>query len=273
MPGPRPRQSIIEFNRLWRSTLDVWQEAGQRWMGAVEPSSRRRRASPVDKRFAAPEWQTNPGYRLLKEVYLLASDWLLKQGAADDMDEAERQRITFHLRQFVDAMSPALLLMSNPVALRRAIETGGASVAAGARNLLADLSAGRLSMVDADAFAPGRNLALTPGKVVHRNRLIELIQYAPTTKAVHATTAADRAAVDQQVLRARHAAEEQHGAPSRRAGLHRLRHLVENPDASMDGIGIEDYMDLGPLEASDVAREITGSSKPSTSWATASAAP
>ena len=78
----------------------------------------------------------NPVYRTLKELYLLASDWLLKQGEIEDMDEAERQRLNFHLRQFVDAMSPTLLLVSNPDALRRAMETGGASLADGARNLL-----------------------------------------------------------------------------------------------------------------------------------------
>jgi polyhydroxyalkanoate synthase subunit PhaC len=261
MTRPEAAQSIIDLNlELWRSTLEVWQEAGQRWLGAVEPSGAEAAAGRPDKRFAAAEWQTNPGFRLLKEVYLLASDWLLKQGAADDMDEAERRRITFHLRQFVDAMSPALLLMSNPVALRRAIETGGASVAAGARNLIADLSAGRLSMVDADAFAPGRNLALTPGKVVHRNRLIELIQYAPTTKSVHATPLL----IVPPWINKYYVLDMQ---PKNSM----VRHLVEqgftvfviswkNPDASMDGIGIEDYMDLGPLEASDVARDITGSS-------------
>ena len=146
-------------------------------------------SASADKRFAAPEWHTNPVYRTLKEVYLLASDWLMKQADAvdDDMDEAERQRINFHLRQFVDAMSPTLMLMSNPAALHKAIETGGASVVAGARNLMADLNAGRLTMVDAEAFAPGRNLALSPGKVVHRNRLIELIQYSPSTEQVHKT--------------------------------------------------------------------------------------
>ena len=71
------------------------------------------------------------------DLYLLASDWLLRQSAeAADLDPAERQRLDFHLRQFVDAMSPTLQLMSNPAALRRAIETGGASLADGARNLL-----------------------------------------------------------------------------------------------------------------------------------------
>jgi polyhydroxyalkanoate synthase len=252
--------ALVELNHnLWRSTLEVWQEAGQRWLGAgpspaVGPSS-----ASADKRFAAPEWHANPVYRSLKEVYLLASDWLLKQGDADDMDEAERQRITFHLRQFVDAMSPSLMLMFNPAALHKAIETGGASVIAGARNLMADMNAGRLSMVDLEAFAPGRNLALTPGKVVHRNRLLELIQYAPTTDQVHQTPLLilppwinKYYILDMQPKNSM------------------VKHLVDqghtvfviswkNPDASMDRIGIEDYMDLGPLQASDVVREITGS--------------
>ena len=184
----------------------------------------------------------------------------MKQSDAvdDDLDEAERQRINFHLRQFVDAMSPTLMLLSNPAALQKAIETGGASVVAGAHNLMADLNAGRLSMVDADAFAPGRNLALTPGKVVHRNRLIELIQYSPSTEQVHKTPLLILPPwinkfyiLDMQPKNSM------------------IRYLVsqgftvfvvswKNPDASMDDIDIEDYMDLGPLAASDVAREITG---------------
>ena len=138
-----------------------------------------------DKRFDAPEWHANPVYRTLKDLYLLASDFLLKESEAEDLEPAERERLRFHLEQFVNATSPTLLLFSNPAALRRAMETGGASIADGARNLLHDLKEGRLTMVDAKAFAPGRNLAVTPGKVVYRNRLIELIQYTPQTEQVH----------------------------------------------------------------------------------------
>ena len=258
---PETVKAIVDFDTdLWRSAREVWQEAGQRWLGLANPApTQGPGAASADKRFAAPEWHTNPVYCTIKEVYLLASDWLLKQADDDDLDEAERQRINFHLRQFVDAMSPTLMLMSNPAAVHKAIETGGASVAAGARNLMADLNAGRLSMVDAEAFAPGRNLALTPGKVVHRNRLIELIQYAPTTEQVHKTPLLILPPwinkfyiLDMQPKNSM------------------IRYLVgqgftvfvvswKNPDASMDEIGIEDYMDLGPLEASDVVREITGS--------------
>ncbi len=262
--------SATEFNtRLWQSALDTWNEAGQRWWGTMLPAGavpapaaagNAGNAGIADKRFAAPEWHVNPAYRTLKNLYLLASDWLLRQASeADDMSPAERQRLDFHLRQFVDAMSPTLLLASNPVALRRAVETGGASLAEGVRNLLHDVEQGKLTMVDATAYAPGRNLALTPGKVVYRNKLIELIQYSPTTETVHQIPLVilppwinKYYILDMQPKNSM------------------VRYLVEqgftvfvvswkNPDTSMEGTTIEDYVDLGPLAASDVAREITGS--------------
>ncbi|PVE20384.1 class I poly(R)-hydroxyalkanoic acid synthase [Microvirga sp. KLBC 81] len=257
---PTTALAVADLNQdLWRSALGVWQEAGQRWLGLAGSSSAGSPASTADKRFAAPEWHANPVYRTLQQIYLLASDWLLQQGDVDGVDEAEQRRINFHLQQFVDAMSPTLMLLSNPVALQKAVETGGASIAAGAANLIADLQAGRLSMVDTEAFAPGRNLALTPGKVVHRNRLIELIQYAPTAEKVHETPLL----IMPPWINKYYILDMQ---PKNSL----VRYLVEhgftvfliswkNPDASMDEIGIEDYMDLGPLEASDVVREITGS--------------
>ena len=244
---------------LWQAAMDSWNDAAKRWVdgaNAAAPS-----AAGGDKRFGAPEWQGNPVYRTLKEAYLLASDWLLRQGEAGDMPEAQRQRLTFHLRQFVDAMSPTLLLVSNPVALKRAMETGGASLADGARNLAEDLKAGRLSMVDATAFEPGRNLALTAGKVVHRNRLIELIQYEPTTQTVHKTPLL----IMPPWINKFYIMDMQ---PKNSL----IRFLVaqgftvfvvswKNPDASMEDMSFEDYMDLGPLEASEVVRDITGSPK------------
>jgi polyhydroxyalkanoate synthase subunit PhaC len=242
---------------LLRSALEAWNEAGRRWWGGTQ--SAQPAGGGADKRFAAPEWQNNPAYRVLKEAYLLASDWLLKQGqAADDLDEKERRRLDFHLRQFVDAMSPTLLPASNPAALRRAMETGGASIAEGARNLMDDLRAGRLAMVDATAFAPGRNLALSPGEVVMRNRLIELIQYAPSTETVHEVPLL----IVPPWINKFYILDMQ---PKNSM----VRHLVsqgftvfmvswKNPDASMENTAFEDYMDLGPLAASEAVREITG---------------
>jgi polyhydroxyalkanoate synthase subunit PhaC len=260
----RPEKAIaaaVDFNtRMWQTAMATWNEAGERWLGVVQPDAPQARPGGADKRFAAAEWQSNPAYRTLKEIYLLASDWLLDQTTdADDLSPAERQRLDFHLRQFVDAMSPTLLLASNPVALRRAIETGGASVADGVRNLLHDVKEGKLSMVDTTAFAPGRNLALSPGKVVFRNKLIELIQYAPSTETVR-----------QVPLMIIPPWINKYYIMDMQPKNSMVRFLVEqgftvfmvswrNPDASMEDTTIEDYMDLGPLAASDAVREITGS--------------
>ncbi len=245
---------------IWNSAIQIWNEAGRRWSGSSDRSAGTS-TSLTDKRFASPDWHDNPIYRTLKEAYLLASDWLLELGARADLTGAEKQRLDFHLRQFVDATSPTLLLISNPAALHRAIETGGASVADGLRNLLDDIRNGRLSMVDVTAFAPGRNLALTPGKVVHRNRLIELIQYAPATKTTYATPLL----IVPPWINKFYILDLQ---PKNSL----VRYLVaqgftvfmvswKNPDASMDETGIDDYLDLGLLDASAAVREITGSAQ------------
>ena len=263
----RPESAMAaaaDFNmRQAQASIDTWNEAWQRWYGLARPEPAA--SDGADKRFAAPEWQGNPIFRTLKELYLLASDWLLRQvSEAEDLSPAERQHLDFHLRQFVDAMSPTLLLASNPVALRRAVETGGASLAEGMRNLMHDLKEGRLSMVDAEAFAPGRNLALSPGKVVYRNKLIELIQYEPIQYEPKTET------VHRVPLLILPPWINKYYILDLQPKNSMVRHLVEqgftvfmvswrNPDSSMEGTTIEDYVDLGPLAASDVVREITGS--------------
>jgi polyhydroxyalkanoate synthase subunit PhaC len=252
--------SLAEVNvKAWQSAIETWSEAGKRWWGLAsgEPA-----AGVADKRFAAPEWQSNPAYSTLRALYLLASEWLLRQSAeATDLDPAERQRLDFHLRQFVDAMSPTLQLMSNPAALRRAMETGGASLAEGARNLLADMKEGRLSMVDTTAFAPGRNLALTPGKVVHRNKLIELIQYAPSTDSVHEVPLL---IVPPWINKYYILDMQPKNSMVRWLVAQGFTVFVvswKNPDAAMEETTIEDYMELGLLEASDVVRDIVGTER------------
>ncbi len=262
MADPRVAMSAaLAFNAdAIRSAAEAWNEAGRRfWFGAEAAPTPAAKPPAGDKRFASPEWDGNPVFRTLRDLYLMASDFLLRHGADDAMDEAERQRINFHLRQFIDATSPSLLLMTNPVALRRAFETGGASIADGARNLMHDLKEGRLSMVDAEAFAPGRNLALAPGKVVYRNKLIELIQYTPTTEDVHAIPLL----VMPPWINKFYILDMQPKNSLVRflvgQGFSVFMVSWKNPDATMEDTTIEDYMDLGPLAASDAIRDITGS--------------
>lgn len=247
--------------RLWRETADIFSETAARWQGEGTKKPERPYGTAADRRFDAPEWTQHPFFRMLKQSYLAVSEQLLDEASRQDLDPAERQRLLFHIRQFVDAASPTLYLPTNPLALRRALETGGGSVADGLRNLLADLREGRLSLADTEAFAPGRNLALTPGKVVYRNRLIELIQYTPVREESYAVPLLfvppwinkyyildlqPKNSLVQYLLE---------------QGFSVFMVSWKNPDSTMENITFEDYMSEGPLAASEVIREITGSAQ------------
>jgi polyhydroxyalkanoate synthase len=140
---------------------------------------------PMDRRFASREWQDLPYFAFLRDGYLLTSEYLNELAALAPLPPADKHRLAFATRQVVDALSPANFPATNPDVLKRALATEGASFARGAANLVADARKGRITMADEDAFEVGRNLALTPGDVVFRNELIELIQYAPSTGRVH----------------------------------------------------------------------------------------
>jgi polyhydroxyalkanoate synthase len=257
----RAMERATDFNaRLFGATMRNWQEATNRLWG-LQTSQEEDEGRP-DKRFSAPDWEQNPFYETLKESYLLASEYLLDEAEkTDGEDTPEQRRLKFHLKQFVDAMAPVNYLLTNPAALKRAFETGGASLAEGARNLLADLQEGRMSMTDANAFQPGENLAITPGKVVYRNELIELIQYEPTTDQVHETPVMfippwinKYYILDLQPKNSfvKYLADE---------GYTVFMISWKNPDASMEDTEFDDYMTKGPLAAAEVVRDITGSEK------------
>ena len=139
-----------------------------------------------DRRFRSPAWRTSPFHSLLLQSYLINADWLKELAASAKLPPADHARLVFMTRQYVDALAPTNFPATNPDVLQRAIATEGANFVQGAANLAADLANGRISMSDDAAFEVGRNIAVTPGSVVFRNELIELIQYAPTTPTVHA---------------------------------------------------------------------------------------
>jgi polyhydroxyalkanoate synthase subunit PhaC len=143
-------------------------------------------AAPADRRFADPSWQTNRFYRRWLRAYLVLERELkaLPEQLTTSAKDAEKTR--FLLSALADAFAPTNLLVGNPAALRRARETRGLSLIAGARNFAADLrhNGGMPSMVNAEPFSVGETTALTPGAVVHRTDVLELIQYTPTTSRV-----------------------------------------------------------------------------------------
>jgi polyhydroxyalkanoate synthase subunit PhaC len=144
--------------------------------------------SPADRRFRDPSWHDNPVYFGLQQGYLLWSRFMRELVDAADLDRPSEDKARFAVDAMIDALAPTNTLVGNPAALRRAMETGGTSVTRGMERFLDDLvtNDGRPSQVDLSRFELGRDLAASAGQVVFRNDLIELIQYLPTTRTVHA---------------------------------------------------------------------------------------
>ena len=153
--------------------------------GSTMPTDHGESPTQDDRRFAAAAWREQPYFAFLKDAYLLYAEYLREMAALADLPPADKQRFQFAVRQYVDAIAPTNYPATNPEVLKRALETEGASLVRGFANLLADAQKGRITMTDEGAFAVGRNLAVTPGSVVFRNDLIELIQYDATTPTVH----------------------------------------------------------------------------------------
>ena len=138
-----------------------------------------------DPRFSDPAWRDNPLYRRVGQAYLAFCD-AVDALAGDDDDWKKRERTKFLSSILTSSLAPTNTLLGNPAALKRAFETGGQSLLAGLRNMAGDLvsNRGMPSQVDKAAFTVGRNLAVTPGAVVFRNEMVELLQYQPTTPQV-----------------------------------------------------------------------------------------
>ncbi len=166
---------------LWDATLKRMQ-GGEAAKVAEAPRG--------DRRFKDPSWAEDAVFDYLKQSYLLTSQWM--QGLvrdADGLDPATKEKVDFYTRQFISAASPSNCAFTNPQVLKKVRETGGQNLVKGLEHFLADLEKGRgklkISMTDESAFEVGKNVAITPGKVIFQNELMQLIQYAPTTEKVH----------------------------------------------------------------------------------------
>ena len=217
---------------------------------------------PGDRRFSNPVWTTNPYFDALKQGYLLSVKAVLGSiDAAEGIDDATKRRVKFFAKQFTDAMSPTNVPWFNPDVLEETMRSGGANFRRGMENVLEDArnNEGRPALVDESAFEVGKNVATTPGNVVFRNELIELIQYAPTQEAIYARPLIivppwinkfyilDLQAANSFV---KYATD---------AGRNTFVISWRNPDASLADLTWADYVKLGPLAAIRVASEIAGS--------------
>ncbi|HEY1942032.1 MAG TPA: class I poly(R)-hydroxyalkanoic acid synthase [Roseiarcus sp.] len=172
---------------LSKQFIDLWGATLRRLHGEDAPPVAP--PEPGDKRFSDPEWRTNPYFDFLKQAYVLTTRWandLVER--ADDLDPHTRHKAHFYLRQVTSALSPSNFVATNPELLRTTLAESGENLVRGLGMMAEDIAAGRgnlrIRQSDARKFKLGVNLAATPGKVVFRNELIELIQYAPTTPSV-----------------------------------------------------------------------------------------
>src|SRR5215471_4477330 len=170
---------------LFYNTLGIWQKTAERML-----MLRAREAdAPKDRRFKHPEWSANIIFNFVKDSYLVAAESILSAiRDVKGMDEASARKINFYTCQFVDALSPSNFVATNPEVLTATLQSGGQNLLRGLENLLADLERGNgrlaITMTDMTAFRLGENIAMTPGKIVYQNELMQLIQYTPSTRQV-----------------------------------------------------------------------------------------
>ena len=254
--------------KLFESQVEYWGKALTHYMdvqqnliqGVLAPPED---DTPSDPRFANPLWSEHPYFNFIKQQYLMSAEAVSEAvDGLDDLDDTDRKRLRYFTRQIVDMMSPTNFLGTNPEALTKAVETNGQSLVDGLENLVRDIenADGELmvTLSDKNAFELGRNIGTAEGSVVYRNEIMELIQYAPSTKTVHKTplvifppwinrfyildlkekNSLIRWIVDQ--------------------GYTLFVVSWKNPDASYRDFGMGDYIEKGFLTAVEQVKTITG---------------
>lgn len=182
-----PEAGIAAPAKLAKESFEMWQGvigrlatpgSGQEADGSHLPRK--------DRRFSDPAWSEHPAFALLHQNYLMLTEYFQQSiSQMQGLDKEKRKQLEFAVTALSEAMSPANFLLTNPVVMKRTVETRGQNLVRGMRHLINDLKRGQLTHTDSNAFTLGENLAATPGKVVHETPLYQLVQYSPSTKGVY----------------------------------------------------------------------------------------
>ncbi len=260
-----PQRALELQTSLGRAYLDLWANTAKRMAGG-EPAPPTVVPDPRDKRFADPEWSQNQFFDFLKQTYLLTSQWgekLVQE--ASGVDEHTRAKAEFYVKQITNAVSPSNFVLTNPELLRETLSSNAENLVRGMHMLGEDIEAGRgnlkIRQSDPSNFEVGRNLALTPGKVIFQNELMQLLQYEATTKDVLKTPLLIVPPWINKFYILDLTPEKSFIKWCLDQGITVFVISWVNPDIHLAAKSFEQYMTEGPIAAMDVIEQITGEKK------------
>ena len=256
-----PQRALELQTSLGKAYLDLWGNAVKRMAG--EPVAPLATPDPRDKRFSDPEWSNNQFFDFLKQAYLLTVDWAQRLvHDAQGLDPHTQHKAEFYVRQIANAISPSNFVLTNPEILRETMSSHAGNLVRGMHMLAEDIAAGRgelrIRQSDAQTFEVGRNLALTPGKVIFENPLMQLIQYAPSSETVLKPPLLIVPPWINKFYILDLTPEKSFIGWCVAQGLTVFVISWVNPDEKLAQKSFEDYMREGPLAALDVIEKITG---------------
>ncbi len=185
-----PQQAIENNLELAKNYTNLWNNIAQKLLGNDVDSLYK--GESKDRRFKDETWEENPGFNFIKQSYYLNSSWIKDiTRQVEGLDPKDSKKLDFYTRVLIDAMAPTNFFLSNPEVIKETVKTHGANILKGAQNFLSDLGRSKgkfqISTTNLKDFEVGRNLAITPGKVIFQNDLIQLLQYSPSTPTVYET--------------------------------------------------------------------------------------
>ena len=259
-----PQRALELQTALGQAYLNLWATTAKRLAGEEAPPAVA--PDPKDKRFADPEWSQNQFFDFLKQSYLLTAQWgekLVKE--ASGVDEHTRQKAEFYVKQITNAVSPSNFVLTNPELLRETLSSNAENLVRGMHMLGEDIKAGKgnlkIRQSDTGNFEVGRNLALTPGKVIFQNDLMQLIQYEATTEKVLKVPLLIVPPWINKFYILDLTPEKSFIKWCVDQGITVFVISWANPDIHLAAKSFEQYMNEGPLAAMDVIEQVTGEKK------------
>ena len=258
-----PMASAMDPTNALRASAGFWADTMQLWQRFLDPAH----ATPFeetpeqarDKRFKAPQWREEPVFDFLRQSYFVIADNLLKGvDALEGVDAKQKEQIRFATKGFIDAVSPTNFPATNPQVLEKIVETKGESLLKGLQNMLSDIAKGQMTQTAEGAFELGKNLAMTPGKVVKRTPLYELIQYSPVTKQVYETPLIIFPPWINRFYILDLTPEKSFIRWAVEQGLTVFVVSWKSADATMKDVVWDDYVERGQIDAIDTVRDLLG---------------